>query len=91
MCDFFKIDINQNGIGTDTADTFKGNDIFDFTSEYTAQPAGAWNNNGNDTSGAFIEINVNDTAENFTVTCIDDLFVAQITNPHKHLRTLIGL
>lgn len=67
-------DIHNDDIGTDFPDIFKGNDIFRFTAEERTQSVVSRNNDFADLPGAFIEFQITDFPQTFTILQINDLF-----------------
>jgi hypothetical protein len=71
---FFFTDFHQNHIRPDLTDLIPGNYIFQFRSEQIAKTKRTGNNNGTDTSFAFIKNQITDTAKPFAVASIDHIF-----------------
>ena len=76
MSDFFETDVYKDSVGTDSFYTLKRNNIFKLPSEQTAKSARTGNYDSTYTAGTFVEIDVNDTAKNFTVAGVNYLLVA---------------
>jgi hypothetical protein len=84
ICYFFQINIDKDNIGAYTANTFVGDNILNFPAENAEHFSGAGDNQSSNAAVAGIKFDICDTAYNFTVSLVDNLFVAKFTNPHDN-------
>lgn len=82
---FFFIYLDQNDISTDLNDTFPWNHEFGVASQKPAEFSGTGDDQGQNTSGFHIDIQIADTAKRAAGTDIDDFFALQFKQSHKDL------
>lgn len=76
---FFLLDLNQNNVITNLADTFPGDHILAFSSKKAAQPSRSGDHQRCDLSGLAVKFHINGTAQTPTGTGINDFFLFQLT------------
>jgi hypothetical protein len=79
---FLDIHINQNNINTNLLDAVATDDVFMVSAKDSPDFTRTWDNDVCYHTGAYIEINIADKAQPYTVPAINDFFFSKLTNAH---------
>ena len=72
---FIFVNLYQDNVISDLADTVPGDDIFTFTAEQTAESSGAREDQGSETAGLAVKFDIYGTAQTAAGTGVDDFFL----------------